>query len=75
MTVQEMDASLVTLSAREAASRLGLEPGTLANWRWSGQGPRFVKIGGRVRYRLSDLSIWLDQQTRRSTSDPGPAAV
>jgi hypothetical protein len=54
MTVAELDAAIVTLSAAEAAVRLGLEPGTLANWRWSGQGPRFVKVGGRVRYRLCD---------------------
>jgi len=28
---------------------------TLEGWRYRHQGPNFVRIGGRVRYRLSDL--------------------
>jgi len=63
-----------TLPPEEAARRLGVEASTLANWRWSGRGPSYVKAGGRVRYRLSDLAEWLDGQTRASTSDPGPSA-
>ncbi len=58
-----------TIAPLEAAKRLGLQESTLANLRWSGKGPRFVKVGGRVRYRLSDLATWLDEQTRSSTSD------
>ena len=46
-----------------AASRLGKSEGTLENWRWKGYGPRYVKIGGAVRYRQSDLDYWLNQQT------------
>jgi predicted site-specific integrase-resolvase len=61
-----------TVAPDEAARRLGVEPSTLANWRWSGNGPRFVKVGGRVRYRLADLADYLDGQVRSSTSDPGP---
>ena len=68
MTATELEARVTTVSAGEAASRLGLEPGTLANWRWSGRGPRFVKLGGRVRYRLADLAEYLDRMTRTSTS-------
>lgn len=57
-----------------AAERLGVTPETLRNWRWRGDGPPFVKLGRAVRYRLSDLSAWLDAQTRTSTSDDGSHA-
>ena len=73
MTIAELDARVVTVSATEAANRLGLEPGTLANWRWDGSGPCYCKVGGRIRYRLADLADFLDRQTRRSTSDAGPS--
>lgn len=29
--------------------------GALANWRARGRGPSFIKIGGRVCYRLADV--------------------
>jgi len=28
---------------------------TLERWRWTGDGPKFLKVGGRVVYRLSDI--------------------
>ena len=73
-TLEDLDARATTVSPAEAANRLGVEPSTLANWRWSGRGPRYVKIGGRVRYRLLEIAQHLDRQTRTSTSDPGPHA-
>ena len=74
MTTQELEARVTTVSAGEAAARLGLEAGTLANWRWAGRGPCFVKLGGRVRYRLTDLADYLDRQTRISTSQVSSGA-
>ena len=56
----------------QAAGILGLRPRTLERWRWEGQGPRFRKIGGAVRYLPSDLDTWVDKAARTSTSDPGP---
>lgn len=55
-----------------AATLLGVKPGTLEVWRCKGKGPRFVKSGSRVVYRLRDINEYLDSQTRRSTADPGP---
>ena len=57
-----------TVSPEDAADRLGVQPSTLANWRWAGGGPPYLKVGGRVRYRLHDLAKWLDAQARSSTS-------
>ena len=39
----------------EAAARLGLKPATLEVWRCLGRGPRFLKIGRKVFYRIEDL--------------------
>lgn len=41
---------------------------TLANWRTGGDGPPFVKIGGRVLYRASDLDAWEARRTVKNTS-------
>ncbi len=56
------------------AKILGVKPGTLEVWRYKGLGPRFIKCGSRVVYRLRDLNDYLDHRTRKSTADPGPAA-
>lgn len=43
------------LTSHELASIWGISPSTLVNWRATGRGPRFVKIGRAVRYRMSDI--------------------
>lgn len=43
------------LREAEAAERLGLRPATLRRWRWAGQGPAFVQVGGAIRYDPVDL--------------------
>lgn len=43
------------LNQIELSRRWGLSPRTLERWRRLGQGPRFLKIGGRVLYRLEDV--------------------
>lgn len=45
------------------ADYLGVAVRTLENWRCRRYGPRYVKIGGSVRYRQSDLDAWLAAQT------------
>lgn len=60
------------LTPEQAASLLSIKPATLARWRWEGRGPRFVKIGSRVRYEEHDLLAFIDAGIRTSTSDPGP---
>ena len=51
------------ITPRELAVELGVSTRTLANWRWSGVGPRYTKLGdGRtspVRYRRTDVDAWL----------------
>ncbi|MBU2613763.1 helix-turn-helix domain-containing protein [Patescibacteria group bacterium] len=51
-----------------AAEHLGLSPRTLENLRHRGGGPRYVKLGGSVRYRAVDLDAWVIEGLRESTS-------
>ena len=53
------------LNTKDAASYVGSTERTLACWRSLGRGPRFVKMGRFVRYRIADLDAWLDEHTRQ----------
>lgn len=58
------------LKPAELAALLGTTVAVLANWRYMGTGPSFIKMGAKaVRYRRSDIESWLDRQTRRQTGD------
>ncbi len=59
------------LTPEQTATLLNLSPKTLARWRWAGQGPRFIKIGGCVRYAESDIQDFIKAGIRISTSDTG----
>ncbi|MFP5374532.1 MAG: helix-turn-helix transcriptional regulator [Gammaproteobacteria bacterium] len=49
------------LDENEAAASLSVAVQTLRNWRWKGEGPRYVKVGARlVRYRRSDLVTFVE---------------
>ena len=46
------------LTPEELAERLGRPVGTLKRWRRTRYGPPFMHVGGRVRYRLTDVEAW-----------------
>jgi excisionase family DNA binding protein len=55
------------LNEEQAAEYLTVSPGTLSVWRSTGRySLPFVKVGRRVRYRLSDLDAWLEARSRES---------
>ncbi len=61
------------LNTPGAARVLGMRPSALENWRCTGGGPPFVRIGSRaIRYRPEDLERFIQERLRRSTSDAGP---
>jgi hypothetical protein len=39
----------------ELARRWRISPRSLERWRWLKMGPPYVKVGGRVVYRLEDV--------------------
>ena len=65
------------LTPDQTAETLGVSKPTLA--RCTGYGPPFIKLGDRpqspVRYRLSDLTRFIENAVRSSTCDPGPEAT
>ena len=52
-------------SPAEVAAMLGVSSRTLGEWRFTGAGPAFVKVGGIVRYPHDALTGWMqaNQQT------------
>ena len=50
------------------ADRWQISPRTLERWRWAGEGPAFVKIGGRVVYRLDDVEAYENGRRCESTA-------
>lgn len=40
----------------------GIPVETLRYWRQLGRGPKSARLGGRVRYRESDVQAWIDAQ-------------
>jgi hypothetical protein len=65
-TTEQADDELFTTI--EAAKLLRLRPNTLEIWRWSGKGPRFLKLGRACRYRRSDLEKFKNDAVRTSTT-------
>lgn len=75
MSESNSDVGMQYLRTPEAAKLLGLSPRTLEKHRTYGTGPQYLKLGGRVVYRINDLHAWAAQGTRKSTSDPGVGFV
>lgn len=61
--------TLGVLSEADMLGLFGLKQSTLYNWRRTGQGPVFVKVGKTVFYREHDISQWLFTQ-RVLPNDP-----
>lgn len=61
------------LSQVQLARRWQLSPRTLERWRCHGHGPAFLKLGGRVVYRLDDVEAF-EAQSARTMSHQSPSA-
>ena len=46
-------------SERQAAEYLDARPQTMRAWRHRGRGPAYLKLTGRIRYRLEDLEAFI----------------
>jgi excisionase family DNA binding protein len=63
------------LTVDEVADLLRCSKSSLDKWRLIGRGPRFVRVGARVRYRPADVASYVAEQTRASTSGEVPPAA
>lgn len=57
------------LTARELGELLGFSAGTIVDWAEAGKVPAF-KVGGRLRFRESEVALWLEQQRLGASQRP-----
>ena len=55
------------MTQTQLAERWQVAESTLERWRSEGVGPIYMKILGRVRYRLSDITDFEEESLRGST--------
>jgi hypothetical protein len=58
------------LNQVQLSRRWSISPRTLERWRWLRAGPQYLKIGGRVVYRLEDVEAFEKSQMHRSKPNP-----
>ena len=56
------------LRTPDAATYIALSASSLEKMRSAGNGPRYLRLGGRaIGYDVGDLDEWLDQRRREAT--------
>jgi len=65
--------SVKHLNQRQLADRWDVSEATLERWRSEGIGPVFLKLQGRVLYRLEDVEAFESDSLRKSTSERADA--
>ncbi len=58
------------LSIEELAEYLGVPITTIYDWRVDGKGPCGVRVGRHVKFTVSDVLAWIDEQR-----DLGPGSI
>ena len=56
------------LSVQDLAAYLEVPVGTLYAWRYRRQGPTGFKVGRHLRYRKSDVDLWINERVQDETS-------
>jgi hypothetical protein len=69
ITQRSHTVNLKHLNQRQLAERWGVCEGSLERWRTEGIGPVFLKLQGRVLYRLEDVEAYEAACLRTSTSE------
>ena len=65
--------SIKHLNQRHLADRWDVSEATLERWRTEGIGPVFLKLQGRVLYRVEDVEAFETNSLRKSTSERADA--
>ena len=61
-----------TLTETEVAEMLRCTKAALRKWRREGRGPRFIRVGRLIRYRLADVDQFLESN---ASSSPAASAA
>jgi predicted DNA-binding transcriptional regulator AlpA len=51
------------LTAKEVATMLKCSPTTLYRWRKQGIGPKYFNLRGDVRYKMSEIDAYINENT------------
>jgi excisionase family DNA binding protein len=60
------------LTARELADLVGFSAATIVDWSERGELPSF-KVGGRLRFRESEVEAWIEARRTRGDVSPAPS--
>lgn len=60
------------IDTTQAARILGISRSTLERWRVRGTGPRYVKHGRWIRYRICDLNVFVENGLQPTVSEERP---
>jgi len=69
MSSSPRTSSTIHFTPDQAGQYLNLSPRTLEKMRSDGGGPKFRKLGRRIRYTQVDLEAWANSRSYNSTSD------
>jgi hypothetical protein len=67
---QNSDSAVRHLTQVQLADRWRMSERTLERWRWQRLGPAYLKLGGRVAYRIQDVEAFEAQQLQQITPRP-----
>jgi excisionase family DNA binding protein len=59
------------MSPADLAQYLNISRESLYTMRASGKGPRWVRIGSRIRYRCEHVEAWIDEQREKELERQG----
>ena len=60
------------LTERQVAAEYNIPIKSLQQYRYRGNGPRFLKLGRSVRYRRRDIQAWFEKNEVKPRSEDAP---
>jgi len=63
------------LTSKELSDRWRLSDQTLANWRYAGKGPPFIRVGSRVLYPVEGINAFEKSSNFDNAKDQQPQAA
>lgn len=63
------DADDALILSVQLSSYIGISSQTLAHWRMTGVGPKYVKMGKAVAYKAGEVRTWLSSCEKAATCE------
>jgi hypothetical protein len=73
--LEDLPVTTKHLNQIELSRRWSISPRTLERWRWLREGPRYLKIGGRILYRLDDIEAYEASQVHAPAAKSAATSV